>query len=245
MDGNRSQSLSDLDELLVSLDEAGVALDLGFGPGSLREQLHHGVATPAPYRQLVAHWDADDEIEVSSHRVAALDRALAPAQEHNVYGGRMATGLAYPAVVATLACVIAAVMGYQLLPIYESTYEQLYEPVSPAVARLQVLRTLTPLWLVAVPLGIAYGVRWAKRSDHSIRAPRRRTKLAEWAERSGSEADRRAVAGLEANQTHQRAWRRTTYWPLIALVVVGGGATLLLGLALFEPMIELLYRLAN
>jgi hypothetical protein len=241
MEGNRSQSLGELDELLASLDEAGVALDLGFAPGPLREQLHHHADTPAPYRHLVADWTD------GANPVQALDRVLQPAQEQKEYAGRLGRGLAYPAVVATLACVIAAVMGYTLLPLFESTYEQLNEPVGPAVARLQTMRTLAPLWLVAAPLAIAYGVRWAKRSgDHreSSNASRRNSQLAEWAQRSGSDQDRRAVAELETSLAHQRAWRRTIYWPLIALVVVGGGATLLLGLALFEPMIELLYRLA-
>lgn len=239
MDGNRSRSLGELDEFLAALDEAGVALDLGFAPGPVREQLHQDAETPDPYRQLVAEWKAGED------PARALDRVLQPAQEHKDYSRRMLSGLAYPAAVATLACVIAATMGFTLLPLFESTYEQMNEPVGPAVARLQVLRTLTPLWLVAVPAAIAYGVRWAQRSDdRRPPTPSRSTRLAEWALRRGSDEDRRVVAELEANRARQRVWRRTTYWPLAALVVVGGGATLLLGLALFEPILELLYRLA-
>lgn len=240
MADNRSHSLGDLDELLASLDEAGVSLDLGFAPGPLREQLHQVADMPASYCQLLAQWSAGED------PARALDRVLVPAQEHSDYGRRMTTGLAYPGLIATFACFIAAVMGYTLLPLFESTYEQLHEPVGPAVARLQILRTLTPLWLVAVPLGIACGVRWVKQSDRRkpSHAQMRATRLAEWAQRSGSDDDRRAVAELESNRAHRRVWRRTIYWPLIALVIVGGGATLLVGLALFEPMIELLYRLA-
>ncbi len=245
MAGNRSQSLGELDELLASLDEAGVALDLGFAPGPLGERLSVDDEQPAAYRRLVAEWNSSDG--AAGALESALDRILLPAKQHSDYAKRMAIGLAYPALLATLACGVAAAMGYTLLPLFESTYEQLHEPVGPAVARLQILRTLTPLWLVAVPLALAYGVNWVKQSDRRQPAegPVRWTRLAEWAERSGNDDDRRAVANLQAHRAYRRVWRRTIYWPLIALVVVGGGATLLLGLALFEPMIELLYRLAH
>lgn len=73
--------------------------------------------------------------------------------------------------------------------------------------------------------------------------------LAEWVSTSAKETtvsaeDLHAISTLYDGMARQGARRFATLVPLIACIVVGGGATLLYALALFVPVIELLWTLA-
>ncbi|TWT97988.1 hypothetical protein Pla108_21430 [Botrimarina colliarenosi] len=265
MPDDRLADVLALGEQLAALDEAGVALDLGFAPGPLRPQLDvladqlsrriggtesltdvfadPALQAPAGYRQLLGAWlsGADLSSALESRRVVCASR--------EAHRSRMSLGLFYPVLVAVLACVGVATMCRYLLPIFESTYAQLNEPVSAAVSRLQWVRASAPLWLVLALVALVGGVLWARHGFAGWRVVPAREKsnppLLAWATTSGSAGDLQAVDDFYDGLDRRRSNRWTTYGPLLAVVFIGGGATLLYCLTLFLPLVELLGRLAS
>lgn len=306
MEEVRLEDVLALGEQLAALDEAGVPLVLGLRHpirpaierlnasisrrvGS-RSHLVEVVASPdldipEGYRRLLSEWVAGGDLG------AALDSRRDLGQRRESYERRMTIGLFYPAMVAVLAACGVAGMAWWLLPVFESTYQQLNEPVSGSVARLQWLRETTPVWLPLVAVAMVLSVLWLRhipaiRVTSSSRplGPACRQRLARasedaaglvdagvttpeamhiagltspngkagyklppllaWAGQSGAAGDLRAVGSVYEDLARLGADRFTTYAPMLALVVVGGGAILLYALSLFMPMIELLKRLA-
>lgn len=293
-----------LGEQLAALDEAGVPLELGFrrpvrpaieriGAALTRrtnqgQTLAEAIASPeldAPegYRRLVAEWTAGADL------TTALESRRELGSRSDSYRGRMTLGLFYPAMITLLACIGAAVMARCLTPIFESTYEQLNEPVGQAVTRLQWLRETTPVWLLLAAAAVVLGVLWLRRSPalwvtRSSRplGPASRSRLARasgdaadlvesgvaapealrlaglgggngrmklppllsWAQQNAAPDNLRAVGDVYEDMAQLGTDRFTTYAPMLALVVIGGGATLLYALTLFGPLVELLERLA-
>jgi hypothetical protein len=125
-------------------------------------------------------------------------------------------------------------------------YRQVHETPGPAAARLTRIEQTAPLWLVVVPAAVVAGAWWLRREPRAwFAGPSRRPRpLATWAAQTGDPADMRAVESLYASLSREGADRWTLYGPLVATVVVGGGATLLYALTLFTPLVELLGRLS-
>jgi type II secretory pathway component PulF len=306
MEEVRLEDVLALGEQLAALDEAGVPLALGLGrpirPAieRLNASISRRVGSQSPLAEVVASPDLDipegyrrllSEWIASGDLCSALDSRRDLGQRRESYERRMTIGLFYPAMVAVLAACGVAGMAWWLLPVFESTYAQLNEPVSDSVARLQWLRETTPVWLPLVAVAMVFGVLWLRHSP-AIRVtsssrplgPACRQRLARasedaaglvdagvatpeamriagltnpdgkagyklppllaWAGQSGSAGDLRAVGSVYEDLARLGADRVTTYAPMLALVVVGGGAILLYALSLFMPLIELLKRLA-
>lgn len=177
---------------------------------------------------------------------AALEHLRASAALPAGYRGRMGLGLVYPALVAALASIGVVVMASVVSPVYASMYGQVHEAPGPAAARLARIERSAPLWLVVVPAAVVAGAWWLRREPKKwfSGASRRPRPLAAWAAEGGDAADLQAVESLYASLARERANRWTLYGPLLATVVVGGGATLLYALTLFTPLVELLGRLS-
>lgn len=313
----RLAELSTLNEQLGALDEAGAPLGLGVCGRELRRRLdalnaeltrrrvagdgaesvleNLAAAMTPSYQRLVEEW-------LAGANLAALLESRRM-QAESVDSGRktLSYRLAYPLLVATLACVGLACTCAFTLPVVEATYDDLREPVGDGVAWLQSLRTTASIWVWGVPLLLLVGgllvgrlrpLRLARRSrdvgavarsrygqlcrsaaslmeagvapDEAVRlavppnpvaASNGRPPLLAWAcestraglpaEKRASSADFQAIGVLYQDFAVHGIKRFTTLAPLVACVVIGGGATLVYGLALFLPVVELLWSLSS
>lgn len=290
--------LEELNGLVRALTKAGIsldpeatgqrllnrldAIDQDLGGGAPPAEAVHDHAADSAYERLAAGWLAGGEPGrlLESNHSSAVDGEASRE--------RMTGRLAYPILVAVLACCGLAGMNQLVLPLVESALADLRQPVRTGVAWLQSVRATTPLWLFGVPAILFVGLAWTRSAGpfrwtrtsrdvgvrarrrlgsqceaaaalleagvepgsavESVATPDRAPPLLAWvreavpAGRAGAE-DLRGVAGVYAALASRGGSRSTLVLSMIACVVIGGGATLLYGLALFVPVVELLWTL--
>lgn len=271
MSTDRTEALNDL---LVALDEAGAPIELGIGRGALRESLaglargDREAASPT-YQRLCECSDSSVEL------AAALEDARTTTDWRSKNRSQVTLGLLYPVLVAVLACCGLVAFCTYLLPVFESAYRDIRQPVGSGVEWLQFAKGTTFLWaplcviagvlllifarrgyLLRVTRGRSVGPdqRWAfaQQSVSPAAALQSNSKnvkqppLLQWATTSNAtHDDRLAVRDVYRAAARLGARRYAVYAPLLALVVVAGGAALLYALALFVPVVELLEALAK
>lgn len=283
---------------LVALDRAGVGLDpevTGERLSSAMTAINRALLTGTPletalrehspgptYGRIVSNWLAGGELS------QLLESTRATTLHEQTRRQRLTGRLAYPVLVAVLACVGLGWMLHTVLPLVESAHADLHQPVRTGVAWLQTLRSAAPIWLWAVPvllLAGLYGIqrlrpirltrasrevgsharsRLASTCDAAAtlldagvepvsalrlaNTPQAVPPLLSWAreaapKRTADAEDFRAIAGTYRDLAARGAERSTKLAPVLACVLIGGGATLLYGLALFVPVVELLWAL--
>lgn len=298
MSEDRVNQFAAMSSYLVALDRAGIGLDpqmsgerLSSTMGSINRALLTGTHPQAAlqehplgptYERIVSGWLAGGDLS------QLLESTRSTTLHEQTRAQRLTGRLAYPILVAVLACVGLGWMLHTVLPLVESAHADLREPVQAGVGWLQTLRAAAPIWLWAVPLLLLaglYGIRrWRPirltRSSREL-GSRARSRLAttcdsaatlleagvepdaalriagtpqatppllSWArgaapDRAAGSQDFRAIASTYHDLAARGAERSTKLTPVLACVLIGGGATLVYGLALFVPIVELLWTL--